>query len=285
MANSNLFRAFFRSKWVRVGLIIAFTLFLLTFLQNEDSKVRGLSYVIAFDPDWDELNDFGKEDLLAAFSDELIREIAAEAEFEVRIERASSGRLLGGLTQGHYDGILMPVIQRPPNSLQNFGFSQPYFALGPVLVLPKGAPQMSPESLEGKNIGIEDDSSILTLLYRYPNLDVQLFKNFYVGLDKLATGRIDALIIDALPAYVHIDSRYLGLFQIQSPSLTKGGIKLVSRIDARGKALIETFNKHLQKMQEDGRYNELLSEWGFAGYPRPRFETVHEESVDEQEIL
>jgi ABC-type amino acid transport substrate-binding protein len=228
---------------------------------------------------------YDKENLISALSDEFVRTVAKNGEFTVTIVDVSAERLLRGLRDKMYDGILIPVTEKPPLSMRDLVFSQSYFALGPVLVFETQTPNLTPETILAKRVGITQGSTILTHLYRYPNLDVQIHRDHYAGLESLTNGHVDALIIDALPAFLQLESRYKGIFRIQSPTLTKGGIKLVTLDSNRGDELIETFNSTLKESFNDGGYQNLLNRWGFTGYPQPLFKTIKQETAEEEDDL
>lgn len=271
----------FKKRWVQIMLAITLVLALFAWLTPSKNAVKGTRFVIAKDAAWQLVELYDKENIISALVDEFINSVAKAGEFSVQIVNTSSDRLIKGLRDKVFDGILIPVIERPTLEMRDLTFSQSFFALGPVLVLKKESPDMTPETIGTKQIGIEQSSSILTHLYKYPGLGVQIFPNYHVGLENLSQNKIDALIIDALPAYLQIESRYKGQLRIQSPSLTKGGIKLVTLDVKRGDKLIETFNTILKASFENGGYQNLLNRWGFTGYPQPLFKTVKEDTAED----
>lgn len=275
----------FRKRWVQLALALVLLLLFLLWLTPSKEHIKGSHFVIAKDPAWPQVELLDKENLIAAFTDEFMRTFAKKGEFSITIVDTSADRLLTGLRDKTFDAILIPVMEKPSMSMRDLIFSQPYFALGPVLVLKKNSPDMNAETIQTKRIGIEQGSAILTHLYKYPGLDVQILKNYFVGLESLVDNRIDALIIDALPAFLQLESRYKDQFRIQSPALTKGGLKLLTQHTMRGDSLIEAFNATLKTSFENGEYQNLLGRWGFTGYPQPLFKTPKEETADEEDDI
>ena len=91
-------------------------------------------YRIARDPSWYPLNLLGKERQLLAFSDELFLAIARDQGINIVLLKTSSVSLFPGLFQHHYDAVISTM---PPTSFnrRRFNISNPYYLVGPVLVV------------------------------------------------------------------------------------------------------------------------------------------------------
>lgn len=238
-----------------LGLLLGLSLFYLlrscSFNQNE------VYHRIGQDTRWKELHLQGKERNLVAFNNELLKAIAKQEHLLIHFIPTSD--LIGELEQGKVQGILTSL--QPSYLYENLLFSDPYFLIGPVLIVSSQAhPQ---HKREKKIIGIPENSPFLSSLEHDPATQVKIYDTILPALADLRDAHIDGAIFPAIPAYTFTESFYKHELKIATLPLTDDGIRLATLKNDAGKVLIEKFNAGLKKVKEKGTYNELLHRWGF----------------------
>jgi polar amino acid transport system substrate-binding protein len=210
---------------------------------------------IAIDETWYPLKLYDKEQYISAFSEDLLRKIAAQQHFSVQIDRIGSENRLGGLDNGQYEGILSSLILQEENT-EKYISSNPYYLLGPVLVLSKSSQIKSLKDLKGKTIGLINRSETIEDLEKHSSINFVYYS--YNDRSKL----IDGMILNVIPAYEYSkDGIYRDQLKIASKPLTNEGLRLIAKNNPESKKLIEKFNEGLQDIKENGIYNQLLMKW------------------------
>jgi len=246
-------------------LVLAAVLFLMlgwvAFSGTGHESKSSFVYRIALDSNWSPIDFMGKEQQIAAFSEELIRSISDEEELQVSFFNTGANALIGGLNSGQFDVILsgMPPV---PSTEKLYVYSQPYYHYGPVLVVETKSDFSHPKQLDGKIIGIERGSPALFNLTIDPRTTLVSYENILEAFEAMTRGEIDGVILNAMPAYLYAQSLYTGNIKVISKPLTIDALRLIARRNRPGADLIESFNKGLEKMKADGRYDALLKRWG-----------------------
>ncbi len=73
--------------------------------------------------------------------------------------------------------------------------------------------------------------------------------------------RVDAVLLDAIPAYYTLQGFYPEKLAVVSSPLNFNGLRLVTLNNSKGKKLIDAFDAGLKKMEEDHSYQEVLYSW------------------------
>jgi len=247
----------------RLVLLGIFCLFLgtLLFFSGCGTAETDKVYRIARDRSWYPLNVIGKERNLLAFTDELIYTIAANQGFKVDLDSASHNALQENLDRGVFDAIV--TFRRPTRQLlRDYEFSDPFFLLGPVLVVLIDADVSSIKDMKNQVVGIQTGASVVYNVKSVPDIIFTPYENILFALRNLAEDQIDGVVMEALPAHEYVDSFYRGELKVVPPPLTDDGLRLMARRDPVEKDMLDKFNKGLDELIEDGTYYELLEKWG-----------------------
>ena len=217
-------------------------------------------YNIAVDRSWYPLALYGKENNMLAFTDELLEAISAESGIRFNLLEIRTPNLIRGLEGGLYQAMVSAM---PPTHLNmlRYRFSDPIFLMGLVLLVPEKSTISSLDELNGHFVGIRRGVS-LNLDVPFPAASIVPFDNMTLALADLEDGKIDALIMDSLQAYVQIQGFYTGKIKVVTSPLTQDGIRLVALNNPHYNELFETFNKSLLALKQNGKYDEILTHWG-----------------------
>lgn len=218
-------------------------------------------YIIARDPTWFPVNLMGKDANLTAFTNDLFLAIAAEEKIRIHWGSVISEDLFQGLDSGEYDAILT---FRTPSShnRQNFLFSNSFFFVGPVLLVPASSKVQSLGEMEGAVIGIEHGTPLAFDVDRYPTITFLSYDHAIHLLDALSNEYIDGAIMAAIPGYIYAHSLYNKKIKILTQPLTKESLKVAARHTPEGEALINHINHGLKALKANGSYDALLDKWG-----------------------
>ncbi|GAB4231918.1 MAG: hypothetical protein Tsb0021_10460 [Chlamydiales bacterium] len=201
----------------------------------------------------------GKENNLLGFIDELISTIAREKKINIQFVSTAPNTLISGLDNDRYEAV---VTQLTPSILnrQRFLFSDPLLRLGPVLVVHQESTIRSLSQLKEKIIGIQRGSASAFDTVRFPAVIITPYENLMLALDTLSRRRIDAVIMEAIPAYVYTQSFYRDDLKIATPPLTDFGLRLMTKTNQDN--FMKLFDKGLEEIKEKGIYEDLIKKWG-----------------------
>ncbi len=218
-------------------------------------------YRIGRDPSWYPLDFMGKERNMVAFSNDLFGMIAKEEHLKILLYSASRDDLMDGLNRGIYDAI---VTSMDPNPMleARYVFSDPIYLTGPLIVVMKNSDIRSFADLGGEMVAIQSGSPLVFRIRDYPTILFRTYENMREALDDLQEDEIDAVIMEALPAYANIESVYAGKLKIVGRPLTDEGLRLMAKKDPDSSAFILKFNEGLHKIIQDGSYDSLMTNWG-----------------------
>lgn len=218
------------------------------------------SFTIAHGSDWYSYPLLGKENNLLAFVDELLQNIALDQNIKLELITVSTDSLLRGLNNETYQGAI--ALFNPSTLTQDiYTVSEPFFLLGPVLVVQTPSSIRSIKDLEGKTVGILRGSSTAYEFAKYPSIIIIPYENILFALEKLSRGEIDGVILPLIPAYVYTESLYPQKLKVITSPLTNEGFRLIAKHTSQGHELIDYFDRGLKNLQESGQYNNLIKKW------------------------
>jgi polar amino acid transport system substrate-binding protein len=246
---------------------IAIFLFAVLLLVGSGLLLKGCSnhkerktFLIGRGSDWFTLPLMGKEQNLAGFIDDLFQAISALEKNDFQAVIVPSEYLTKGLDEGNYNGIIT-IINPTAYSNNQYAFSDSFFLIGPVLVLPENSPYKSIEDMSGKQIGISRGASTVFDLNTYPSIIIIPYENVLFALEGLNRGDLDGVIMGMLPAYIYTKSLFNGKLRVATGPLTKDGFRVVALKNAEGIELVAEFNDGLKKLRDNGTYDKLITKW------------------------
>ncbi len=264
MKNIETMKNFFSQKKFWVIGIAAATLLLLLIMKSCGSETPSeKAFTIGEDAQWRTINVMGKQREFAAFTKNLLTALGKEQQIQFKVAFIPHLDLIDSLEDGDVVGILTDL---EPNSFnqQHMLFSQPFFLIGPVLIVPSSWPQNGWNEKGHKIIGIESDQANSLALEHDPSTEIRLYRDILKALSDLNTGAIDAAVFSVIPASFYIQTFYSKELKIVTAPLNDDGLRLVTLKKPKGEELIEAFNKGLEQLKENGTYDALIEKWSLV---------------------
>lgn len=218
------------------------------------------SHRIGLDPTWYPLNLQGKEKNILAFSEDLLMAIADQEKMVLTLVTVSFDNLFAGLDGSYYDAVLSSL---KPTLINRdwYYFSDPYFLLGPVLLVRADSSATSITSLANKTVGVRTGTPLIFNVDQYPSILITTYDNVSQALNDLDKGIIEGFILDAISAHTYTTGLYTKRLKIISVPLSDTGLRFITRKEPEGARLIKGFNEGLRALKESGTYDQLLTKW------------------------
>ncbi|MBS4167424.1 transporter substrate-binding domain-containing protein [Parachlamydia sp. AcF125] len=246
-------------------VFIAVLIGLAYFFFSGNQSHRSLEYKvfrIGRDPTWYPLQLQGNEKKMVAFTNELLLAVAKESGFHFEISDVHSHTLFENLEKGDYDAVLSPLMPNQFNR-QKYEFSALFFSVGPVLVVAQDSSAKSLADMEGKIVGVQRGTSLVSNMAQYPSM-IAPYDQITFAFDQLLQDKIDGVVTDLFTAHTYAQGYYAKQLKLIPPPLTNEGLRLVAKQGIAQSYLLTRFNEGLKKVKEKGDYQKLLTKWGLA---------------------
>lgn len=263
------------------SLIVVIGFFVFRSCTREGGLLRKNKYIIARDVTWYPLDLGGKEKNMLAFSNELITTITKMYNIPVEFVSGSANTMFQNMDEGRFDAVISPMAPTPINR-QRYLFSDPFYNIGPVLIVKKDSDITSVEQMRGLHVGVRRGSNIVFYVTDY-GIYYTPYDSMTIAFDDLIKNRIDGIMMPVLSAYVYTQIFYPGKTKIVTTPLTEAGLKIVASKSVRNQFLIEKFNKGLKKLRQDNGYDDMLRKWGLINplkVVKPLLENVNTEEIE-----
>ena len=251
-----------------IGGGILFIVAITLLFSNGDERI----YRIARDGEWYPVSLMDKGTNVNGFSVDLMTEIAKQQKIQIQMVSINSPNPLWGLEKKNYDGVLSSITPSASNR-NKLAFSNPYFLLGPVLIVSASSPITSIQQMNNRIIGNLRGSSLSFEITNYPSIILKPYDSMNTALEDLVRKEIDGVVMGILSAYLYEASIYKNRIKIILPPLTNEGMRLITRKEEE-KTLVEKFNAGLKALIDDGTYNHLIESWGLQNTLQKKPENV-----------
>ncbi|MGN0742158.1 MAG: basic amino acid ABC transporter substrate-binding protein [Candidatus Fimadaptatus sp.] len=211
---------------------------------------------------------------------DIINEIAKDLGATITMEAMDFDALVPSLVSGKLD-IAIAGMTITDERKQSVLFSDPYFNATQVVILPENSEIATQDDLKGKRIGVQMGTTG-DLMVSEESFGAGEISRYNKGMDAaldLVNGRLDAVVIDTLPAKQFVAS-LTGL-------VVREDILVDVEVEAYGIAvqlgqeeLIEKINASLARMMEDGTYDAILVKYVEAEDEAAEGETAEGETVE-----
>jgi len=233
----------------------------LVYIFSSKKTLPPIVYRIAIDETWHPLQLYDKKQDITLFSNEILQIIAEKQHFSLKLIQVGSDNLFMGLDNGKYEGILSFLTLE--DNAEKYISSNPYYLLGPVLVVSKSSPIKSVKDLNGKIIGVITGQQRIDSIYKNNKIELVFYdyNNRFDMIDDTMNNVIDGMFVSELTAYEYTRGIYQEQLEIVSVPLTNVGLRLIAKNNPESKKLIAQFNEGLKLIKTNGIYSHLLSKW------------------------
>ena len=192
---------------------------------------------------------------------DLARSIAADLGLEAHFTYFGFDGLYDALATEQVD-VLISAMVVTPHRMKDFGYSDPYFNAGQLLLKPAGETEIDAlRNLRGRTVAVELGSQGHMVANqwqrRVPGLTINTYDTPEGALDAVGAGRADAAIVDGISARLYLRANE-GVEAIEEP-VTVEPYAMVVRIE--DEMLLKELNESLDRLQESGRLDELIVRW------------------------
>ncbi|MFC7064135.1 glutamine ABC transporter substrate-binding protein [Halobacillus seohaensis] len=225
-----------------------------------DGDSGGETYTVATDNNFVPFEFLDEETgEMEGFDMDLIRAIADEAGFNVKIEAMKFDGVVTGMQQGKYDiGIAGMTITE--ERAETIDFSDPYYDAGLMLAVHSDNTDIeSEDDLAGKTVATRSGTTSETYLQdNHPDAEVETFPGIVEAYMDLQAGRVDAVMYDVpnVQYYVANDS--------EEELKTVGGILQGEQYGIafpQDSEIVDDVNEALATLIENGGYDDVYEEW------------------------
>ena len=203
---------------------------------------------------------FNQDGEVVGFDVDIVDEIAADLGVEQEIVDISFEVIQSGeaLNAGQCDlaaaGMTINEVRE-----QNLDFSDPYFDATQALITQAGSGIESFEDLSGQQLGVQTGTTGQQYAEENAPDDVELvvFDDLALLLQAVKSGRIPAAINDNTVLYDYVADNP----DLEVTAEFDTGEQYGIGVRTGNEALLEQVNATLERIQEDGTYDELYEEW------------------------
>ena len=195
------------------------------------------------------------------FDMDLIRAIADEMGFEVKIVDMAFDSLIAALASGNLDMVIAGMTITDDRE-QVVDFSTPYWVADQSVVVKKGS-GINITVLFGKhNVGVQTgttadlwveenlvDTKILTGHFKR-------YETFVLAMTDLVNENVDAIVLDSPVAEMYAKSR-----PVEIVGIIKTGEEYGIAVPEGNKELLNLINEGIKRLQESGEIEEIISKY------------------------
>lgn len=220
-------------------------------------------YTIAIDRQWPSLNLGIKNANMTAFCELILQAVAKRENLGLRTRYVNTASAFPMLKSKQFDGVLSSLTPELNYAIK-YIYTAPLYHLGPVVIINKDATYTSLIQIKGRSIGLMSQMPYTFIQSQYPQQRFIDYRSTAEAFSDLSTRKIDALIMGALPANIHVKGLYSDFFKILPSYLNDSGIRITLVDNEENQTFVSAFNKGLSALQLDGTYDRLLKEWGLV---------------------
>ena len=224
---------------------------------------EGKEYKVAMNaqfPPFESMNSSGQ---IEGFDVDVMNAIAKEEGFKVTYHQQAWDGIFASLKAGDND-LLISGITITDDRKKEMLFSEPYYKITQVVLVPQGKKIVSVEDLKkmdkvGVTIGTTGDLAAQKILGATSEKIIRL-ENLPLMLKEVETGAVDALISDSAVVADYVKKKGdKGFTMVEVPDFTVEYYGIAVRQD--DKALMDKINSGLKKIQASGEYDKISDKY------------------------
>ena len=198
-----------------------------------------------------------EKDNATGFDIELATAVAEDMGYKAEFEAAAFDGLLTSLDSGKYDAVISAMTITEERA-QAVLFSEPYFKTLQYIAYKTNAPYKTLEELKGKRVGVQVST---TGMYAAEDAGItpRSYETTPDALNDLINGGVDAVVADA-PVVLWFIKQNPGN-NIECASAATADEFYGVAFKKTNTELADKFNASLQKLIDNGKYDEIYKKW------------------------
>ncbi|MDD3402014.1 MAG: basic amino acid ABC transporter substrate-binding protein [Hespellia sp.] len=232
--------------------------------KKDNAGVDDGKIVVGTNAEYEPFEYLDEDGNLQGFDIELMNAVAERADMEIEWIDMAFDSLIGSMEAGNVEMIaaaIGPTAERE----KSCDFSEVYYSGYQSIVTVKGTEYKTFEELKGKTIAVLE-GSMSDMIASGENQDygeveakeVKRFKNATQAIQELENGAADAVITDAVIADKFVTDRDGALTGNEVEGTGEDSVFAIKKGDTK---LVETINKALKELQDDGTYDEIYNKY------------------------
>lgn len=183
---------------------------------------------------------------------DIMKEVAKKLNKELKIKDIAFDSIIAEVKTGKSD-VGAAGISYTKERAKQVDFSIPYIESNQVIVVKKSSRIKNPEDLDNIKVAVQLGTvADSTLSDEYPNVTLVREKKFIAAIQDLKDNKVQAVVMDYLPATRLIDS---SLKILDEPVVTDSYSVIV---DKGNTELLNTINEVIEELKEKGKIDEFL---------------------------
>ena len=194
---------------------------------------------------------------------DIAKEIAKRMGVEIEIKDVSFDALPLELSRGSCDFALAGISYSEDKD-RNVDFSnEAYFDAKQAIIVPKESRIKGREDLSGKKIGVHmGTTGDIYCTEHFKNSEISRLPNSTLAVLEMISGRIDAVVIDNLPAK-NLEAKHAGLIKVLDDYLFEEQYRVVV---PEGSELRDYIDKILVELKQDGTIEKIIESYTSSPY-------------------
>lgn len=191
------------------------------------------------------------------FDVDLMKAIAADMGYTVKIEPSSFDGLIPSLQAGKYDAIIAAMTITDDRA-KSVLFSDKYMMATQFIAVKKGSSIKSVDDLKGKKVGVQNATTGQTVLEKL-GMTPKKYDTIPDALTDLINGGLDAVVADSPVVLYFIKQNPNANIQYVKGDFPKEYYGIAFKLG--NKDLDDKVNVSLKKLIESGKYNDIYKKW------------------------
>lgn len=185
---------------------------------------------------------------------DIANEIAKDMGKKLEISDMTFDAVLAAVPSGKVD-FGAAGLSVTPERQESMDFSVEYATSKQVILIPDNSPIAAPEEIADKTVGVQTGTTAdMYLSEEYPENEPKRYNKYLDALADLKAGRIDAIVMDVLPAEQMLKENE-GFKLVEKELFTD---KYAIAVKKGNAALLESINKTLERLMSEGKIEEYI---------------------------
>jgi polar amino acid transport system substrate-binding protein len=215
---------------------------------------------VATDATWPPMEMVDAKKNIVGFDIDYMNAIAKAAGFKVVYKNTAWDGIFAGVGAGKYDAIISSVTITPERQ-KEYDFSDPYTAVGQILVVPKAFKGKTLADLKGKKVGAQIGTTGAFEVKKVEGVELKTYDEVGLAFADMAAGRIEGVVCDNPTAanFALQNKDYKSKFKIVGSPFTQENYGIV--VKKGNKELVDLFNKGIKAVKAKGLDKQFEKKW------------------------